>query len=140
MELWRLVAHTHWITIPLPGGGIRICARCTGYLLGLITATYTIGSSLLTEFQAQAILIQWLIIGIFLTPFVVDWVGQRWGLHEGNNSQRLVTGFLMGFSLYLSQYLSVSQEFRTVSIVIIATLILVIGHHEDLPFLVTRSG
>jgi len=139
MELWRLVAHRHWITLRLLGGEIRVCARCTGYFVGLITATYAIGRSLLTQFQSQGIHIQWLIILAFLTPFVIDWVGQKWGLLKSKNSQRLVTGFLMGFSLFLSQYLSVSKEFRTVSIVLLAVLILLLGHGEDFPFLVSRT-
>ena len=140
MELWRLVAHRHWITIPLPGGEVRVCARCTGYLVGLSTATYTIGRSLLSQFQSLGILIQWIIILTFLAPFVLDWVGKKWGLHESNNSQRLLTGFLMGFSLFLSQYLSVSREFRTVSIVLLAALILLLGHSEDVLSFVSNTG
>ena len=140
MELWRLIAHRHWITIRLPGREIRVCARCTGYLVGLVTATYTIGGTLSTQFLSLGIRIQSLICLLLMTPLVIDWVGQKWGLRQSNNGQRLMTGFLMGLSIFISQYLWVSQEFRIISIVLIAVLILIIGYSKDSLSLVSNTS
>ena len=140
MELWRLIAHRHWITIRLPGQEIRVCARCTGYLVGLLTATYTIGGTLSTQFLSLGIRIQSLICLLLMTPLVIDWVGQKWGLRESNNGQRLVTGFLMGLSIFISQYLWVSQEFRIISIVLVAVLILIIGYSKDSLSIVSNTS
>ena len=139
MELWRLIAHRHWITIRLPGREIRVCARCTGYLTGLISATYTIGGTLSTQFMFLGIRVQSLICLLLMTPLVIDWVGQKWGLRQSNNGKRLVTGFLMGLSIFISQYLWVSQESKIISIGIGAMIILIIGYSEDILALVSNT-
>jgi uncharacterized membrane protein len=139
MELWRLIAHRHWISIRLPGGELRVCARCTGYLTGLITASYMIERTFSTQFMSLGIRVQSLICLLFMTPLVIDWVGQKWGIRESNNSLRLVTGFLMGFSIFISQYLWVNQEYRVISIGLVAILILIIGYSEEIQFHVSDT-
>ncbi|MHA2395040.1 MAG: DUF2085 domain-containing protein [Promethearchaeota archaeon] len=131
MELWRLVAHRHWIAIRLFGLDIRVCARCTGYLVGIITASYTIGWSMLTKFRSLGIRDQSLICLLLMIPFIIDWVGQKWGLRESNNNLRVLTGFLVGFSVFLSQHVGVSQEFKITSIILLVIFILIIGHIES---------
>ncbi len=39
VELWRLLAHDHWFTLSLLGRELRLCARCSGYLIGFAAPT-----------------------------------------------------------------------------------------------------
>ena len=112
MEIWRLVAHRHWITLKVFGRRLRFCARCTGYVLGFLAVTTVISlqgllffSSLSPPHQVSACL-------ILLTPLTLDWVTQSWGLRESNNDLRLLTGFSLGSSVSLFSLVDATRNFK----------------------------
>jgi len=96
MELWRLLAHDHWFTLRLLGRELRLCARCSGYAIGLVAPA-------LLSLDAQALLgssARLPALLLLATPLVLDWVTQSWGLRESTNPLRLATGILMGLDVY----------------------------------------
>ena len=122
MELWRLLAHDHWFTLSLLGRELRLCARCSGYLIGFAAPT------LLSD-DPQALLgpgLQWLALLLLATPLALDWVTQSWGLRESTNPLRLATGILMGLDIYLLYGLSIQA--RETILVGAALLVASAGH------------
>lgn len=66
-----------------------VCARCTGVFLGNICAI------LLAVYYIPHWL--WLVTGCFI--MFLDWFVQYVGIFESNNSRRLITGIVGGYSL-----------------------------------------
>ena len=109
MELWRLLAHDHWFTLSLLGRELRLCARCSGYLIGFAAPA-------LLSADPQALLgpgLQWLALLLLAAPLTLDWVTQSWGLRESTNPVRLATGILMGLDIFLFSRLGI-QSGRTI--------------------------
>ncbi len=125
MELWRLLAHNHWVTLNLYGIELRLCARCSGYLLGF-TAPLLVSSLAADILWSLDIRVQLLACFLLALPYAVDWVTQSWGMRESSNGMRLVTGTLMGMSVFLFSRLDIVSG-RAV-FVNAALFIFVIGH------------
>jgi len=101
LECWRLLAHNHWFTVNLYGYRVRLCARCSGYLLGFI-APYLVfdcfGVDLPGFLDPDTRL---LAIALFALPYALDWITQSWGTRESSNWMRLATGILLGVDVFL---------------------------------------
>lgn len=100
-----MLSHNHPVTIRLKGRKLRVCARCLGVVLGFLALTLTIKLYSLTFFQKLSFPYQLTICLILASPAIVDWVTQKWGIRESNNSLRVFTGFFEGLAavlLYLS--------------------------------------
>ena len=124
MELWRLLAHNHWITLNLKGYEVKICARCSGYLLGFIVPH--LGYRILGLDSPIFIDPFWqLACFLLVLPLAVDWITQSWGLRRGNNRVRLLSGFFVGLGLFVFMGLGFSLESKRV-IFILATLMTVL--------------
>lgn len=94
MEPWRLLAHQHWITLRIAGRQLRLCARCTGYALGLAApALLRADPAALGPAAAPA-------TALLAAPLALDWVTQKWGLRQSTNPLRLATGALAGLAVY----------------------------------------
>lgn len=119
MEFWRLFAHSHWFTLYLIGKKIRICARCTGYILGF-TFLYSLNKMFRLEFFS--ITSKWSLYPFFLLllPLVFDWLTQSWGLRESVNGIRFITGLLFGFAFFLYFNSSILQ-FTKIRVLLICT-------------------
>jgi len=104
MEVWRLFAHQHWFTLRALGLELRLCARCSGYLVGFLSYTVLGNVAGLPSFLALPAQCQLLICAMLTAPMAVDWLTQSWGLRESNNALRFVTGASLGavVSLYSS--------------------------------------
>lgn len=70
---------------------IRLCARCTGIYSGII---FTILYFLLSLHISHSIAL--IIIYVFPIPAILDWGIEKYNLWKGNNTTRLVSGFLLG--------------------------------------------
>ena len=112
MELWRLVAHRHWITLDVFGRRLRLCARCTGYALGFLTLTAVSGLHGLPFFGSLSPLYQVSVCLILLAPLTLDWLTQSWRLRESNNGLRLLTGFFLGSGVSLFSLVDATQGFK----------------------------
>ena len=100
-NLWRLLAHKHWITIKVLHKEIRLCARCTGYIVGFsaISTLHTIFH--LYFLSTLDIVLQLLLYSLFSIPLALDWITQTWKLRKSNNKLRLITGCIIGFGVFL---------------------------------------
>jgi uncharacterized membrane protein len=112
MELWRLVAHRHWITLDVFGRRLRLCARCTGYALGFLALTAVIGLGGLWFFGSLSPLLQVSVCLLLLAPLTLDWMTQSWGLRESNNGLRLLTGFFLGSGVSLFSLVEATRNFK----------------------------
>lgn len=108
VELWRLLAHDHWFTLSLLGRELRLCARCSGYVVGLAApALLSADPTALSPAARLPALI------LLAAPLALDWVTQSWGLRESTNPVRLATGILMGLDIFLFSRLGI-QSGRTI--------------------------
>lgn len=126
MELWRLLAHNHWYTLYLMGYELRLCARCSGYVLGL--TAFTVSTSLLglaTGLWSESVML--FAIVVLSIPMILDWVTQSWGLRESTNFTRLLTGTLMGLGIGVFSQLSMSLEAKRLIFMLIAVAVLMGG-------------
>ena len=126
MELWRLVAHRHWITLDVFGRRLRLCARCTGYSLGFLALTAVISVQGLRFFGSLSPLYQVTVCLLLLAPLTLDWVTQSWGLRESNNGLRLLTGLFLGSGVSLFSLVDVTRNFR-VLFYLYTAMIIVLG-------------
>jgi uncharacterized membrane protein len=125
LELWRLLAHHHWVTLNLYGYELRLCARCSGYLLGFTVPL--LASSHIMKLS-ESLDVKVLLIACFLMalPYVVDWLTQSWGMRKSSNGMRLITGFLMGMDVFLFSRLNIISG-RAV-FANIALFVFLVGH------------
>ena len=100
MELWRLLAHNHWFTLNLYGYKLRLCARCSGYLLGF-TVPMLFLDSLANPLGFLGNGVQQLVCVILALPYTLDWVTQSWGFRQSSNPVRLATGILLGVDIFI---------------------------------------
>jgi uncharacterized membrane protein len=126
MELWRLVAHRHWITLDVFGRRLRLCARCTGYALGFLALTAVISVQGLKFFGSLSPLYQVAVCLLLLAPLTLDWVTQSWGRRESNNGLRLLTGLFLGSSVSLFSLVDATRNFR-VLFYLYTAMIIVLG-------------
>lgn len=101
MELWRLLAHNHWFTIRVLGREVRLCARCSGYVLGLLVAMALNGLIGSQIFSSLPVNLQFKVCLMTLLPLAVDWLTQSWGWRKSNNGLRLLTGAVLGTGVFL---------------------------------------
>jgi uncharacterized membrane protein len=126
MELWRLFAHQHWFTLRALGLELRLCARCSGYIVGFLSYTVLGNVAGLPSFLAFPAQYQLLICAMLTAPMAVDWLTQSWGLRESNNALRFVTGASLG--AVVSFYSSVTSMPNSVPIFVSAmSAVAVIG-------------
>ena len=126
MEIWRLVAHRHWITLDVFGRRLRLCARCTGYALGFLALTAVIGLQGLQFFGSLSPLYQVSVCLILLAPLTLDWMTQSWGLRESNNGLRLLTGFSLGSGVSLFSLVDATRNFK-VLFYLYAAMVIALG-------------
>lgn len=125
MELWRLLAHNHWVTLKILGYDFRVCSRCSGYTLGLMAPllVYRImGSGPVLSGTL------WYLACFFMAlPLMFDWLSQSWRLRSSNNSLRFLTGFLLGLDLFIYSKLGIGVETKIPLFVATAFAISLIG-------------
>ena len=110
-ELWRLLAHQHWITLRLFKREVRLCARCTGYVIGFLVYLFIHNFSDLHLFYSLEIQSQLYLCSLFAIPLMFDWITQSWGWRDSNNRLRLITGTVLGLGVAL--LLSTEATFYT---------------------------
>lgn len=129
MEIWRLLAHNHWFTLNLYGYRLRLCARCSGYILGFTTPLLVIDNTanplgfLGSRFQLMTCF-------LLTLPLALDWVTQSWGLRESSNWLRMTTGILLGLDIFFFSRLNLTAG-RTI-FVIVALFVVLVGHFGKL--------
>jgi len=94
---WRLLlSHNHWLTLRLGPHEVRLCARCSGTVLGYLSSRLLqpligqAGFSILDPFWQVALAFA------LALPSGIDWLTQTWGLRLSTNRTRLLAGLLIG--------------------------------------------
>ena len=120
------MAHNHWITLSLKGYEVKICARCSGYLLGF-TAPH-LGYRILGIDSPIFIDPFWQLVCFLLAlPLAVDWITQSWGLRRSNNRVRLLSGIFVGLGLFMFMGLGISLENKRVIFILATLMVTLIG-------------
>lgn len=84
----------HSVTFNVLGKKMRVCSRCTGMYWGTL-----ISVPILAIFSLGEGYDFWYIFGMswfFVLPAILDWTTVKAGLWKGDNSIRLLTGFMLG--------------------------------------------
>jgi len=126
LQAWRLLAHNHWFTLNILGFKIRLCSRCSGYVIGFISFM-PITKLLRLNFETIDGVSAVTILFILVIPFIYDWVSQSWGLRESNNVLRSVTGISMGLGIGFFSKLNIGTQMKQGVFIFIALAILMIG-------------
>ena len=121
--MWRIVAHRHWITLRIFDREMRVCARCSGYLIGFLGLTVFSNFLVLPIFHSFKNLQQLFLCFLFAVPLTYDWLTQSWGLRDSNNRLRLLTGAVLGVGVSLLYSSEATPFFRAQFYVSIAALI-----------------
>jgi uncharacterized membrane protein len=97
MRDWRLLlSHNHYLTIKIGRHEARLCARCSGTVLGYFSSqllqpfTYSIGFGSLNP------LLQVVLAFSLALPSGIDWLTQTWGFRLSTNRTRFLVGLLIG--------------------------------------------
>ena len=108
MELWRLLAHNHWVSLKIFGYDFRVCSRCSGYTLGLMAPL--LGYSIMGSRPVLRGTLWYLACFFMALPLTFDWLSQSWRLRSSNNLLRFLTGFLLGLDLFIYSKLGIGVE------------------------------
>ena len=127
MELWRLVAHRHWLTLRILGMELRLCARCSGYVAGFLTLTVLLNLFEFRLFHSLTVQSQLFICLLLVVPLASDWLTQSWGLRNSNNRLRLLTGAILGVGVALLGSSDATPYVKTWFYVSIAAIIIIAG-------------
>ncbi|MCX6654449.1 MAG: DUF2085 domain-containing protein [Candidatus Bathyarchaeota archaeon] len=127
MELWRLLAHRNWFTLRAFGLELRLCSRCSGYLAGFLFLTVSRSVIGLQAFQALPTQNQFIICMLFSMPLILDWLTQSWGLREGDNITRFITGAILGMGISLYYVTEFSPDLKAPLFVLTALAVALIG-------------
>lgn len=115
-----LLAHSHWFSIRARGKELRLCARCSGVVLGFLslkglwTALFTPSLKGVIPFH-----IGFPVALLLALPAISDWVTQTVGFRESTNSIRLFTGFLEGVGILC---LSVTDSSSLVNLLLVSAI------------------
>ncbi len=127
MKLWRLVAHSHWITLRVFGRRIRLCARCTGYVVGFLSIMASRALLGICPLSNLGPGIQMAACFLLLAPLAVDWLTQSWGWRESSNGIRLLTGMFLGVGVALFLSVEAAATVKVGFYFYTATLIALVG-------------
>jgi uncharacterized membrane protein len=126
---WRiLLAHRHWFTVRLGAQSVRLCARCSGTVIGYFLSFLLLRSLDLTGFYALPLFQQFFLSFSLGIPSSIDWLAQTWGLRESTNSRRLVAGFLIGSGAALLTMSALPSLWKTLTLTGPASAIILAGY------------
>ena len=132
MELWRLLAHNHWFTIRVLGGELRLCARCSGYVMGFLAAMALHGLMGSLLFSSLPVNLQFTVCLLMLLPLAVDWLTQSWGWRRSNNGLRFLTGAVLGTGVFLFSLVDLAHSLKNSFFVLTAVAIAFFGLAGDI--------
>ncbi len=128
MDLQRLLAHNHWFTLGIGTYRVRLCARCSGTVIGYFLFFLAFRSSDMTSFHSLSSLQQFSASFSMGLPSAVDWLAQTWGLRESTNRRRLIFGFLVGSGAALLSMSSLPNLPKTLSLAASASVVVGAGY------------
>ena len=127
MDLWRLVAHRHWFTLRIFGREVRLCARCSGYVVGFFILTVFHSFFVLPFIHSLKVHLQLFFCFLLIIPLTYDWITQSWGWRESNNVLRLITGAILGIGVSLLSSIEAMPYLKMLFYIYTATVIALFG-------------
>ncbi len=99
--------------MPVGGGNVRICARCSGVVLGVLSASLLalLGLPHLAPVVGVAAVL------VLAFPMILDFHLQLMGHFHSTNARRMITGFTFASALVLSIACAFSVSLLTVLVV-----------------------
>lgn len=129
MPVWSVIlAHRHWVTFRLWEHEIRLCARCSGTVIGYFSTIFFLSLADLSSFHLLPPLGQISISFQLALPSAIDWLTQTWGYRTSTNSLRLSLGFLVGFGAGLLSLSPLTGTTKTLSLACLAFLVIAMGY------------
>jgi uncharacterized membrane protein len=125
-----LFAHQHWITLQIFNKELRLCARCTGIVLGFIflkLSTVLLASSFTLPATTGVIL-----AFSFALPSIMDWLTSKFRLRHSDNTVRMLTGVFEGGGIGLLSLTNLSLSLRILIIALIGMSIMAIGNSKNI--------
>lgn len=126
----KLLAHRHWITFQIFNKKLRLCARCTGIVLGFVSlrlGTVLLASSFVLPATTGVIL-----AFSFALPSIVDWLTSKLQLRHSNNTVRMLTGIFEGGGIGLLSLTTLSISLRILIISLIGMSVTAIGNSKTI--------
>lgn len=118
-----LVSHSHWITFDLKGKKVKICARCSGTVLGFIVS---FGLLTLVKIPTSLLVVY---MGFFLClPAIIDWLTHNWKLRESANRLRFSTGLMVGTGVMLFSLIRLPLIIKSSIFLIVLTYVFALGY------------
>ncbi|MCZ6613070.1 MAG: DUF2085 domain-containing protein [Thaumarchaeota archaeon] len=103
-SLSLILAHNHYLSISLGRNNLRLCARCSGVVLGFTMVILLEGLLAIYSYVTlNAVMVP--IVMILAVPASIDWITQCWGNRHSDNRTRLLTGLLLGVGIGLASLL-----------------------------------
>ena len=103
-SLSLILAHNHYLSISLGRNNLRLCARCSGVVLGFTMVILLEGLLAIYSYVTlNAVMVP--IVMILAVPASIDWITQSWGNRHSDNRTRLLTGLLLGVGIGLASLL-----------------------------------
>ncbi|MEM2922100.1 MAG: DUF2085 domain-containing protein [Candidatus Bathyarchaeia archaeon] len=128
MDWQILLAHRHWLTIGFRSRSVRLCARCTGTVVGYLLSIMFLKNLDLTGFLALSPTIQFTLAFILGLPSAVDWLAQTWKLKESTNNRRVLVGILIGSGVALLTVSTLPRTLKTLALAIPASVTISAGY------------
>ena len=128
MDWHILLAHNHWFTVRLGTHSVRLCARCSGTVVGYFLFILLLQSMDLTAFHTLSAFQQFLLSLLLGIPTAIDWLMQTWGLKESTNSRRAIVGFLVGSGAALLTMSAHPSLWKTLALAGSASAIILAGY------------
>ena len=126
----KLFAQQNWITLQVFNKKLRLCARCTGIVLGFIFLR--LGTVLFSSSFALPATTGVILAFSFALPSIIDWLTSKLQLRHSNNTVRMLTGTFEGGGIGLLSLTSLSQSLRILIIAFIGISIIGIGNSKNI--------
>lgn len=131
LSYWmKLLAHRHWITLRFFDKKLRLCARCTGIVLGFVSLR--VGTILLSLSIVIPSTIGFILAFLFALPSIIDWMTHNLKFRQSKNNLRMLTGFLEGGGIGLLSLTNLSLPLRILTIALIGTSVILIGNSKNI--------
>jgi len=112
-SLSLILAHNHYFSISLGRNNLRLCARCSGVVLGFSILFLLQGLLAIYSYVTLNSLMVPIVL-ILAAPASIDWLTQCWGNRTSDNRKRLLTGLLLGVGIGLASLLDLPSLSRYV--------------------------
>jgi uncharacterized membrane protein len=126
----KLFAHQHWITLQVFNKQLRLCARCTGIVLGFVLLRS--GTVLFAASFALPAITGVILAFSFALPSIIDWLTSKLHLRHSNNTARMLTGIFEGVGIGLLSLTNLSLPLRILILTLIGISIIAIGNAKNI--------